>query len=77
MKILGKWPVRSHRERVRAAQLSVGAAAHRVLPREPSRQCEESGRFEPPRIMLIGSVCELTTGSSSSGNKDANSQYYW
>ncbi|MGH3280308.1 MAG: lasso RiPP family leader peptide-containing protein [Trebonia sp.] len=33
--------------------------------------------YEPPRIMVVGSVRDLTAGSTSSGNKDANSQYYW
>lgn len=33
--------------------------------------------YEKPCIMVIGNIRDLTTGSSSSGNKDANSQYYW
>lgn len=33
--------------------------------------------YEPPQLRVIGSVRDLTTGSSSSGKKDANSQYYW
>jgi hypothetical protein len=33
--------------------------------------------YDPPQIMVIGTVRALTTGSTSSGNKDANSQYYW
>jgi len=33
--------------------------------------------YEPPRVLFIGTVRDLTSGSASSGNKDANSQYYW
>lgn len=35
------------------------------------------GEYEPPRIVEIGHVRELTGGSSASGSADANSQYYW
>jgi hypothetical protein len=33
--------------------------------------------YESPRLMVIGHIRKLSTGSSSSGNADANSQYYW
>jgi hypothetical protein len=33
--------------------------------------------YESPVVMVIGSVRDLTAGSAASGNKDANSQYYW
>ncbi len=33
--------------------------------------------YESPRLMVIGSVRKFSTGSSSSGKADANSQYYW
>jgi len=33
--------------------------------------------YEPPRLSELGHVRDLTLGSSSSGNADANSQYYW
>jgi hypothetical protein len=33
--------------------------------------------YEPPRISDLGHVRGLTLGSSSSGNADSNSQYYW
>lgn len=33
--------------------------------------------YEPPCVVDIGHVRELTGGSSASGNADANSQYYW
>jgi hypothetical protein len=32
---------------------------------------------EPPLIVDLGHVRRITLGSSSSGNADANSQYYW
>jgi hypothetical protein len=35
------------------------------------------GKYETPQVIVIGNVHELTRGSASSGNKDANSQYYW
>lgn len=37
----------------------------------------EHGEYERPAIHVIGKVRDLTGGSSSSGHKDANSQYYW
>ncbi len=33
--------------------------------------------YERPRLLVIGDIRSLTAGSTSSGNKDANSQYYW
>jgi hypothetical protein len=33
--------------------------------------------YEPPCVVDIGHVRELTGGSSGSGRSDANSQYYW
>lgn len=36
-----------------------------------------TGRYEPPRLIVLGKVRTLTTGSASSGKQDANSQYYW
>ena len=33
--------------------------------------------YEPPRISVLGSIRNLSTGSSSSGKSDANSQFYW
>jgi hypothetical protein len=77
VKILGKWPVRSQRAGALADARRVGMVASRVTIRELDKQCEGPGRYEPPRIMVIGNVRDLTTGSSSSGKKDANSQYYW
>ena len=34
-------------------------------------------RYEAPAIFVVGHVRDITLGNSSSGNKDANSQYYW
>jgi hypothetical protein len=33
--------------------------------------------YEPPRLSDLGHVRDLVLGSSSSGNADSNSQYYW
>jgi hypothetical protein len=33
--------------------------------------------YEPPALFRVGTVYELTRGSSASGKSDANSQYYW
>jgi hypothetical protein len=35
------------------------------------------GEYEPPALLDLGHVREVTLGSSSSGTADANSQYYW
>jgi hypothetical protein len=36
-----------------------------------------SSEYIPPTVIDFGTVRDLTTGSSSSGSADANSQYYW
>lgn len=33
--------------------------------------------YEPPVVVGLGSVRDVTLGSSTSGTADANSQYYW
>ncbi|MET9554473.1 lasso RiPP family leader peptide-containing protein [Streptomyces sp. NPDC006645] len=33
--------------------------------------------YEPPVLVDLGSVRDVTLGSSTSGTADANSQYYW
>lgn len=33
--------------------------------------------YEPPVVIDLGSVRDVTLGSSTSGTADANSQYYW
>jgi hypothetical protein len=38
---------------------------------------ENPGEYASPLVVDIGEVLDLTAGSASSGNKDANSQYYW
>lgn len=42
-----------------------------------SAASQPAGNYEPPQVLVIGDVRELTTGSASSGSADANSQYYW
>ena len=42
----------------------------------PTSPADREG-YEPPRLFRVGTVFELTRGSSSSGTSDANSQYYW
>jgi hypothetical protein len=32
---------------------------------------------EPPMLVELGDVRDVVLGNSSSGNSDANSQYYW
>ena len=38
---------------------------------------ESADAYEPPQIIVIGNVRDITAGSASSGRRDANSQYYW
>ncbi|WP_407285358.1 lasso RiPP family leader peptide-containing protein [Streptomyces sp. BP-8] len=38
---------------------------------------EPDDAYEPPVVIDLGPVREVTLGSSSSGTADANSQYYW
>jgi hypothetical protein len=33
--------------------------------------------YEPPVLVELGDVRDVVLGNSSSGNGDANSQYYW
>ncbi|GAA3873555.1 hypothetical protein GCM10022243_43380 [Saccharothrix violaceirubra] len=33
--------------------------------------------YEPPVFVELGGVRDVVLGNSSSGNADANSQYYW
>jgi hypothetical protein len=40
-------------------------------------EAENPGEYALPLVVDIGEVRDLTAGSASSGNKDANSQYYW
>jgi hypothetical protein len=42
-----------------------------------ARQAQSGRDYESPAVIVIGSVRDVTAGSASSGNADANSQYYW
>ncbi len=58
-----------------------GAGGQEVLPAvhgvHGPRQGQPAHEYETPVVTVIGSVRDLTAGSAASGNKDANSQYYW
>lgn len=43
----------------------------------PSFEPDRLSAYEPPELHRLGTVYELTRGSSSHGKSDANSQYYW
>ena len=81
MKIIGKWLGWFKALMPLPDALIGGLAGH---PVDSHWQASRGGGlnrpvhpYEPPRLLVIGSVHSLTTGSSSSGKKDANSQYYW
>jgi hypothetical protein len=44
---------------------------------QPVRAGSMDFSYVPPKIMVVGRIRNLSTGSSSSGKSDANSQYYW
>ncbi|MEU7528619.1 hypothetical protein AB0A74_23005 [Saccharothrix sp. NPDC042600] len=44
-------------------------AGSSALPTDP--------HYQPPVLRSPGRLRQVTLGSSSSGNADANSQYYW
>lgn len=48
-----------------------GGPAANLLPPEHALP------YEPPRVSDLGRVRDVVLGSSSSGNADSNSQYYW
>jgi hypothetical protein len=58
-----------------AGVMSAGAAC-RVDVQE-SATPSVARPYEKPQVIVIGNVRDLTAGSASSGNQDANSQYYW
>ncbi len=67
--------------RIRRGRLNQARAQEAARPasrdaRGP-RQAQSGLDYESPVVMVIGSVRDLTAGSASSGNADANSQYYW
>jgi hypothetical protein len=41
------------------------------------RSSEEQAAYEPPMLVDLGHVREVTLGSSPSGSADANAQYYY
>ena len=53
---------------------SSGAAGQPAPDDEDSCSTTE---YDPPRVIDIGHVRELTKGSAATGNADTNSQYYW
>ena len=42
-----------------------------------ARESYSANGYESPRLIVIGRARKFSTGSSSSGKADANSQYYW
>jgi hypothetical protein len=42
-----------------------------------SSRAETPRTYESPQVIVIGKIRDITTGNASSGNADANSQYYW
>ncbi|WP_165989969.1 lasso RiPP family leader peptide-containing protein [Streptomyces sp. YIM 98790] len=58
----------------RAAATPANRAAHPAAHPAPGAECET---YEPPLVLDLGRVREVTLGSSGSGTADANSQYYW
>lgn len=50
----------------------------RVAPGIDDTNGEQGGHgYRAPSLMVIGTVRNRTAGSTSSGYKDANTQYYW
>lgn len=43
----------------------------------PADDYAATPEYEPPHIVDVGQVRDVTKGSSRSGTADANSQYYW
>ncbi|MEU6154345.1 lasso RiPP family leader peptide-containing protein [Actinosynnema sp. NPDC047251] len=58
--------------RIRARSTGGNDAANANSPADSG-----DAHYEPPVVIDIGDVRRVTLGSSSSGNADANSQYYW
>jgi hypothetical protein len=49
----------------------------RVSTETPALREERIRDYEPPVLVELGDVRDVVLGNSSSGNGDANSQYYW
>lgn len=77
MKILGKGPARPHGSRQGTRALCLEPVARMTSEGEVGDRCAGFEGYEVPQLTVIGDVRDLTTGSSSSGKKDANSNYYW
>lgn len=60
---------------VRAAIRFVTKNTGPVVPPPVAGDGPEAG--EPPVLVELGDVRDVVLGNSSSGNSDANSQYYW
>jgi hypothetical protein len=58
-------------------QAYAGGQGVRPAVHDGVRRGQSAQEYESPVVMVIGSVRDLTAGSAASGNKDANSQYYW
>lgn len=77
MKILGKWPGWPQGPGSLSGTRPAKMTSRRASAGRPGGYRGKPGEYESPQIIVIGNVRDLTTGSSSSGTKDANSQYYW
>ncbi|WP_433265198.1 lasso RiPP family leader peptide-containing protein [Actinosynnema sp. CS-041913] len=60
---------------LRRARARSGDRNEPTNPTPPADQ--PAAHYEPPVVIDFGDVRRVTLGSSSSGNADANSQYYW
>lgn len=65
------------RQRLLSGIAEGGGAADRQAPTIVPHEDYSPYGYESPRLLVIGGVRKLVTGSSSSGKADANSQYYW
>ncbi|WP_405791663.1 lasso RiPP family leader peptide-containing protein [Streptomyces sp. NBC_01506] len=59
----------------RGHEYSPGGSAELTV--NPTDLADDGMRYEPPVVVDLGSVRDVTLGSSTSGTADANSQYYW
>lgn len=55
----------------------IGSSACEAGAKPVAEAGKQDNSYESPCVMVLGSVRDLTVGSSASGKKDANSQYYW
>jgi hypothetical protein len=59
------------------AKEEAGPASRDARDARGARSAQSGRDYESPAVIVIGSVRDVTAGSASSGNADANSQYYW